>query len=601
MRKMFFFISFFCFSFFILAQNGLKIGKPNVTSVGALQLGMQEIERFLVSNTSSEEITVTGFEYVIQTDGLLPQDIIRSVSLYDGETELASLMTPEYSMQSQFLTGERLYVNLSSTISSQAQKEFSVRADVCGLGSIKIVFSRVYGLGKNSMNFYQAFGDETDFLWRSTMTQEVGQASIFPVEVIVAPGSKRFRIPVVVDINNGVQCKSIDANFIHYRTQSGSPKLIFHPGYSVEWTNEANSKLMSWGGDLRMSPGFDASRLVLFGSDPMVGSNKIYIYASLAEELKEGEKISISFGSAFFNDEHVIKCVENNIVIGPRVIFGDANGDGSKEITSDDLVGTLDLLYGLVPYDDQFLKKKLAADVNGNGNPDEDDLYHQLQMFFDPSYVPPVLWDMWSNTIPSIPASNQPIGLIAKSNGSRTDYYFSGGTINSASIKIPIGVAIEKGSTVTDLFKVGEKDGKQLLVFANKTEIDISKPVFSILNNGKKIEISGSVNGGTPVIISSTTDVKNELTTPTEFNLLQNYPNPFNPVTTITYQLPEQGNVTLKVFDILGNEVRTLVNEQKETGSYAVQFDASFLASGMYIYRLQVNDYLSIKKMILTK
>jgi|GEM_PF-2632746 len=601
MKKLFFFISFFCFTFLVFAQGGLKIERPNVTSIGPLQQGIQKIERFIVNNTSFEDITLTGFEYVIQTDGLLPQDIIRSVSLYDGETELATLMTPKYSMQSQFLTGERLCMDLPTVVSSQAQKEFSVRADVCGLGSIKIVFSRVYGLGKNSMNFYQAFGDEKDFVWRSTMIQKVEQASISPVELIAAPGSKRFRIPVVIDINNGVQCRSIDANFVHYRTQSGSPKLIFHQGYSVEWTNEWNAKLMSWGGDLRMGPGLDASRLVLFGSDPIGGKNTIYLYAKLAEELQEGEKIPISFGSAFFNDKHVIKCIENNIVIGPRVIFGDANGDGNKEISSGDLVGTLDLLYGLVSYDDQFLKKKLAADVNGNGYPDEDDLYHELQMFYNPSYVPPILWDVWSECIPTPQSgSSQPIGLIAKNNGSRTDYYFSGGAINSASIKIPIGITIEKGSEF-DLFKVGEKDGKQLLIFANKKEIDVSKPVFSIQNNGKEIKISGSVNGEIPVTVSSTTSIVNDTSIPTEFNLSQNYPNPFNPVTTITYQLPESGNVSLKVFDILGNEVQTLVNEEKEVGSYTVQFDASSFASGMYVYRLQVNDYLSTRKMILTK
>ena len=82
---------------------------------------------------------------------------------------------------------------------------------------------------------------------------------------------------------------------------------------------------------------------------------------------------------------------------------------------------------------------------------------------------------------------------------------------------------------------------------------------------------------------------------------INNYPNPFNPVTTITYQLPKSGSVTLKVFDILGNEVRTLVNEQKEKGKYTVQFDASSLASGMYVYQLRVNDFISTKKMMLLK
>lgn len=82
---------------------------------------------------------------------------------------------------------------------------------------------------------------------------------------------------------------------------------------------------------------------------------------------------------------------------------------------------------------------------------------------------------------------------------------------------------------------------------------------------------------------------------------INNYPNPFNPITTITYQLPKSGNVTLKIFDILGNEVKTLINEQKEMGKYSVQFDASSFASGMYIYQLRVNDYTSTKKMLLLK
>jgi hypothetical protein len=90
-----------------------------------------------------------------------------------------------------------------------------------------------------------------------------------------------------------------------------------------------------------------------------------------------------------------------------------------------------------------------------------------------------------------------------------------------------------------------------------------------------------------------------------DYALAQNYPNPFNPVTTITYQLPKSGSVTLKIFDILGNEVMTLVNEQKEMGRYTVQFSAeggaSSLASGMYVYQLRVNDYTSTKKMMLLK
>ena len=88
---------------------------------------------------------------------------------------------------------------------------------------------------------------------------------------------------------------------------------------------------------------------------------------------------------------------------------------------------------------------------------------------------------------------------------------------------------------------------------------------------------------------------------PKEIELYQNYPNPFNPVTTITYQLSEIGTVTLKIFDLLGREVKTLVNEEKGIGKYNVQFNASSLASGMYLYQLRVNEYVSTKKMLLLK
>ena len=86
-----------------------------------------------------------------------------------------------------------------------------------------------------------------------------------------------------------------------------------------------------------------------------------------------------------------------------------------------------------------------------------------------------------------------------------------------------------------------------------------------------------------------------------DYDLFQNYPNPFNPATTITYQLPKSGSVTLKIYDMLGKEVMTLVNEQKEMGRYTVQFDASSLASGMYVYQLRANDFVSTKKMLLLK
>jgi parallel beta-helix repeat protein len=86
-----------------------------------------------------------------------------------------------------------------------------------------------------------------------------------------------------------------------------------------------------------------------------------------------------------------------------------------------------------------------------------------------------------------------------------------------------------------------------------------------------------------------------------EYDLLGNYPNPFNPTTKINYQLPENGFVTLKVYDILGREVASLVNENEQAGNYSVAFDASKLSSGIYIYTIHANDFVQSKKMILMK
>jgi hypothetical protein len=83
--------------------------------------------------------------------------------------------------------------------------------------------------------------------------------------------------------------------------------------------------------------------------------------------------------------------------------------------------------------------------------------------------------------------------------------------------------------------------------------------------------------------------------------LEQNYPNPFNPSTVISYQLPVSSDLVLKVFDVLGNEIATLVNEEKPAGEYEVEFDAARLTSGIYFYQLRAGDFTQVKKMILLR
>jgi photosystem II stability/assembly factor-like uncharacterized protein len=114
--------------------------------------------------------------------------------------------------------------------------------------------------------------------------------------------------------------------------------------------------------------------------------------------------------------------------------------------------------------------------------------------------------------------------------------------------------------------------------------------------SGESGEILHTTNGGG---ITAVEFVHEEL--PARFELEQNYPNPFNPTTTINYQLPANSHVTLKVYNVLGKEVATLVNEDRKAGYHDVTFDASQLASGMYVYRLTAGGFTASKKSLLLK
>jgi hypothetical protein len=83
--------------------------------------------------------------------------------------------------------------------------------------------------------------------------------------------------------------------------------------------------------------------------------------------------------------------------------------------------------------------------------------------------------------------------------------------------------------------------------------------------------------------------------------LSQNYPNPFNPSTKIKYNIPNRSNVILRIYDILGKEIETLVNEEKSAGLYEINWNASKLSSGVYFYQIKAGEYISTKKMILLK
>ena len=140
---------------------------------------------------------------------------------------------------------------------------------------------------------------------------------------------------------------------------------------------------------------------------------------------------------------------------------------------------------------------------------------------------------------------------------------------------IPFSGKVSVGQTITNV----------------ATLVHVDQPLGSVVQNAmSQVKSSFSLTG-----------VKNITTMPNTFGLSQNYPNPFNPTTNIEFSTPEAGNYILKVYNIIGQEVATLVSGQMESGTHKVTFDAGRLSSGMYIYRLSGNNMQMTKKMILIK
>jgi hypothetical protein len=158
-----------------------------------------------------------------------------------------------------------------------------------------------------------------------------------------------------------------------------------------------------------------------------------------------------------------------------------------------------------------------------------------------------------------------------------------------------LGFEIERGSNETDWRTIGFIEGKgttsepQQYSYIDKlTGIESTKLYYRL----KQIDFDGSFE------YSNTIEVE---IAPSVFSLSQNYPNPFNPNTTIKYSIPLSSNVVIKVFNVLGDEVTTLVDEQKQAGTYELTFNAENLSSGVYFYQLKAGTFIETKRMILIK
>ena len=129
------------------------------------------------------------------------------------------------------------------------------------------------------------------------------------------------------------------------------------------------------------------------------------------------------------------------------------------------------------------------------------------------------------------------------------------------------------------------------------------KHSISVIRNDTFVNCSNVANALADVLTALVTSVKvnQNIISLQQFQLSQNFPNPFNPSTKIGYQIPNISFVTIKVYDVLGNEIKTLVNEEKPAGIYEIDFNATDISSGIYFYQLKTGSYIETKKMLLLK
>ncbi|MDR3626442.1 MAG: T9SS type A sorting domain-containing protein [Ignavibacteriaceae bacterium] len=202
--------------------------------------------------------------------------------------------------------------------------------------------------------------------------------------------------------------------------------------------------------------------------------------------------------------------------------------------------------------------------------------------------------------------------------GNQINYYFHSDNkttvYDSLNNQLIIGVAyITKYWIDSDsALAIAEKQGGETFRKNNpryKIKAILSEP-FVPLNTPEwyiqYISLEGSNNSLLATVGAEDTNIVEYVNSaigkvPKTFTLSQNYPNPFNPSTTINYSLPDESRVTIKVYNVLGKEVETLINEEKNAGNYKVEFKNCNLPSGVYFYKMQAGNYLEIKKLMLLK
>ncbi|MFH1867322.1 MAG: T9SS type A sorting domain-containing protein [Patescibacteria group bacterium] len=344
-------------------------------------------------------------------------------------------------------------------------------------------------------------------------------------------------------------------------------------------------------------------RVVLVGGEPIHDTLKAFIsvrVADLRDQTLEVAIVKATFSQIHNNileDVKVNRLISGCLVVLPPVIFGDINNNGDLSIT--DGVLALDIASGKYTATSMEL---FRGDVNGDDYNNSGDVYMILSRLAGYITCFPVenCWYGIADVV-STPTWPEPVRITPTIDGAviQLNQAVTNGDLE---LELPIGVIAQP--VLSEMYSVHLLGNRLKISFVASGEAGLRQPdILSLVGSGAvNTRITGTVNTNVPVysVVEALTDVP-ESTTPASFVLTQNYPNPFNPTTRINYALPGAVKVTLKVYDLLGQEVALLVNERQPAGNYEVTFDASNIPTGLYIYRLRAGEFTQTKKMLLTK
>jgi len=389
---------------------------------------------------------------------------------------------------------------------------------------------------------------------------------------------------------------------IHYTNRASR---VWWYEYPYTWNFPSDWLTASYSNEDTMHFAMTGSTTKLINGNMLIGLFTFHI-----DGLTESTRVDLSASVVFSNGakDSVIKLDYRGgyIITGPAIPYpGSMNQDAVYDLSDVQRIIRINHQEaGIVS-----LVDSLTADVSGDGNVDSYDAWQDLERVVNPYWLFPVKGPYYGNGGGGNGgkgiALSTPTEIVLEQIGQDVKVMIAknDSLIHNGDLYISAPGSVEKKS-INGFSNLNRKNDKFHLSFVSSNGIEQEKVILLIRNaKAEDVKIEGMMNNNVPInlIIRKTTGVQNKFAVPLEFSLKQNYPNPFNPNTKISFDLPSNVKVMLKVYDMLGREVAMLVDGEMNAGNHEANFNASGLSSGIYIYRLTAGSFTETKRMNLLK